>query len=316
MKRRDITWPLACAVAITAGVSRHSSAAGTIAAEFLRFPIGAIAGMSSAGGATVQDATALYWNPSGLAALESADVYMSHTSLPLTLRHDSAAAALPLHLGNHAGVVGYALQALTQNPLTRIDNQGNTTGSYSSLDMAHTLGWAAQWDDFRLGFSARYVRQSLDDVSGSAIAGNLGAQKAFGTRWDLGLAFMNFGQDLKLGSQKTALPRTERAGVSCHLLNRDLVVAGDVSHVQSIGARGHVGVQYRLYPARTDASEGAQRPGLSVRAGYTIGKRPDDAYSGAAWGMTLALKSLRMDFSYQPYGDLGTSLQFGLGYKF
>jgi len=31
---------------------------------------------------------------------------------------------------------------------------------------------------------------------------------------------------------------------------------------------------------------------------------------------SLGFRSFRADFSYQPYGDLGNSLQFGLGYRF
>lgn len=299
---RQALWAIMVA---SAAVSR-AGAAGTVAAEFLRFPVGAAAGMGEASGSITQDSTALYWNPAGLAALTTPDVYISHDSLPLTLRQDFVSAAVPLNCWNLPGVVGYSLQALTQSSIASLDNAGNPAGSYSATDMAHTLGWAARYSDFRMGAALRFIRQSIAGVSGSAVAFDGGVQKDLSDLWTLGAGLANMGSDLKLGSQSAPLPRTERAGVGLRLFDGEFLAAGDVSHVQSIGTRGHLGVQYRLLKGS----------GISVRGGYTFPKNSDDAYSGAAWGMSLEFRSFRADFSYQPYGDLGNSFQFGLGYRF
>lgn len=287
--------------------------AGTTAAEFLRFGVGSAAAMGEAPGPIIQDATALYWNPAGLDSLASADVYASHNSLPLTLRQDFVALAVPLRV--LPGVVGYSSQVLSQNPIEEIDNQGNTVGTYNATDMAHTVGWAGHWNALRFGASARYIRQSLAGVAGSAMAGNAGLQASFGGHWDAGASLSNVGSKLALGGESAPLPRTARASLGLRLLHDDLMFAGGLSQIQGIGFHGHVGAQMRLYPPRP-VPDKPMTTGLFVRAGYTLGESKDSAVSGASWGVALAYRAFRSDFSYQPYGDLGTSLQFGLGFRF
>jgi len=294
----------------------QAMAAGATAAEFLNFGEGRAAAMSAASGSIAQDASALYWNPAGLAALESADVYVSHNSLPLTLRNDFAGIAVPLQSPEIKGVLGYSVQALTQSAIPKIDDTGATVGDYSAVDMAHTVGFATRWEDWRFGASARYIRESIDGDSGSSVAGNAGIQKDFGPLWTAGLSVSNIGRDLNLHSEPFPLPRTERAGAGLKLLDGELLFAGDISDILGIGVRGHVGAEYLLYPPRGSSSELFKNGGIRTRAGYTIGNDKNDAFSGAAWGVSLDIRSFRADFSYQPFGELGNSLQFGLGYRF
>jgi hypothetical protein len=306
----------ACLTALELILSPQARAAGTVAAEFLRFPVGPAAGMSEASGSVTQDATALYWNPAGLGAMESVAVYAAHTSLPMTLRHDFAAVVLPLHGLHIPAAIGASIQALTQSPIAALDNTGAPAGTYNTSDTAQTAAFATHIGGFRIGAAVRMVRQSLADVSGTAAVGSVGVQNTFNEVWDAGASLSNVGDKLRLGSQSEPLPRTGRAGIGCHLFDNDLLIAGDVSHVQSSGLRGHFGAQYRLYPARKASQSVHPTEGVCMRAGYTAGNKRDDAISGISWGIGLGYRSFRADFAYQAFGDLGNLLQFGLGCRF
>lgn len=286
---------------------------GTAAAEFLRFGAGGAAAMSEAGGSVAQDASAMHWNPAGLAGSRDADLYLAHLSLPEQMSHEFVAVALPV-AGGERGVAGYSMKLLRSGSIPKLDNAGNETGTFSATDMAHALGWARSWGGTRAGAAVEFVSQSIAGTSGSAFAASLGLQHLRGP-WSGGLSVSHLGSGLKLGSESFPLPMTLRGGGGWTGLDGGLLLAGDVTTAKGRGERGHVGASYRLWPPRGSAS---LAPGseASLRLGYTAGGEDADGVSGLAAGLGLAVRSFRADLSYQPFGRFGAAVQIGLGWRF
>ncbi len=310
--RRGRLFP--CLAALAAALPSTALGYGTTAAEFLRFGVGAPAGMSEAGGSVARDASALYWNPAGLAGLERPDAYFYHVGLPQTLTHDFLGAVLPVKEGPLAGSFGYSVQVLSQGSLDRLDNLGNPLGSFSASDMAHTLAYARAWGAWRAGASLRYIRQTIDNNSGGASALGLGVQRDFGA-WSAGASLSNLGASLAIGSESFPLPLTLRAGASLTAIENELFLAGDVTAERGQGSRLHGGVEYRVYPP-WEVYSSLRNVMVALRVGATVKSGDGDGPSGFAVGGSAELGSFRVDIGYEPFGTLGNSAQLGLGYRF
>ena len=301
--------------ALVAGSGARASSFGTNAAEFLRLPVGDPAGMSEAGGSVARDASALYWNPAGLAALDRPEVRFSHDGLPESLTHDFLAASLPLRGALLGGTAGYSLQVLSMGSIDRLDNQGRPAGSFSASDIAQTFGWARAFGGLRAGASLRLVRQTIDATGGGTTALGFGLQEDFGA-WSAGASVNNLGPGLALGPTVYPLPLAVRAGGSFTGIENELFLAGDLSLESGRGLRLHGGVEYRVFPPWEVYSD-LKDVFIAVRTGYTLGGSDvTDGPSGFAVGGSVAVGPFRADVEYQPFGSLGNSAQFGLGYRF
>lgn len=291
-----------------------AASGGTTAAEFLRIGAGRPLGMQDASGSVSGDATAVYWNPAGLAALDGRDAYFSHRSLPGTVRHDFLGFASPVFKGGRLpGVLGYSLQMLSQDSIEKLDNAGNSAGSFSALSMAHTLAFAARRGETRAGVSVRWIQESIDNTRGSVLAGGFGLQRDLGGAASAGFSVENLGPKLRLASESFPLPLAARLGGSYRLLGGDLLLAGDFVFSRGRDARFLSGLEYRISPPPGKAGHGT---GAALRFGYMTGKKAYDGAPGFAAGLGAEAGSFRGDLSYQPLGDSGSSLQLGLGCLF
>lgn len=298
---QEICLGLGLAAALVVAPGRGALGAGTTAAEFLRFGVGGPVGLSEASGSVVEDATALHWNPAGLAALEHPELYLAHHRLPESLRLDYLGAAYPIQGGRFRGVLGYSLQLLRQDTIPKLDNAGNPQGTFSASDMAHTIGWARNWGQTRVGALVRLIRQSIDVDAGTSVALGLGAQRNIG-KGLAGVSLMNLGPGLSVGNESFPLPLTFRAGASWRFA-RGLGMASDLSVARGRGTQLHLGGTYRGIPRAV------------MRVGYTLGSKDEDGPSGLALGAGFDWRALGVDFSWQPFGGLGHSVQFGLRYR-
>lgn len=289
----------AAALALWAALPAPARAAGTHAAEFLRFPVGRPGSRSGAGAALDSGVSALYWNPAGLAAVKAPQVYAAHDSLPETMNYDFLGVAVPFG----RGTLAYGLQALSQADLTRVDNTGRETGSFGAFDQAHTAAWGASTGPWRLGVGARFVRQVVEDEAGSAYAVDLGAQYDRGP-WTFGAAMTNLGTTLQLANENAQLPLTYRLGAGWRLAQDRALLAAEVSRLDGEDAIVHLGATVKPIPA------------VSLSFGYGVRKRDADEPNGLAAGFGLDIGAFTADFTFTPFGAFGNALQVGAGYRF
>ncbi|MCC5935565.1 MAG: UPF0164 family protein, partial [Balneolales bacterium] len=106
--------------------AQEISKSGTSAAEFLNIPVGTRAtGVGNAITASVNDATAMYWNPGALAGVRDRQVHIEHSEWFADLRHNFVGIVLPV---SGAGTLGLSVSALTMDDMeeTTMQQQDGT----------------------------------------------------------------------------------------------------------------------------------------------------------------------------------------------
>lgn len=173
---------------------------GTTAAEFLSIPVGARAtAMGNAVTALVNDATAIYWNPSGLAGLTTAGFTGEYAEWLVEIDFNFVAVVAPTRFGTFGlGVTSLQVPEMEVTTVAQQDGTGETFTA-ASYALAFSYGRALT-DRFSLGGSVKLIRERIWNSSASGVAFDVGTQ--FVTPFQgirLGAAITNFGTKLEIG---------------------------------------------------------------------------------------------------------------------
>ncbi len=179
------------------------SKVGITAAPFLTIGVGAKAtGMGGAFVATASDASALFWNPSGIARIPRAEGIFSHINWIADINYDFIGFLLPV---GRFGTVGASITSLTMDDmLVRTETEPQGTGEYfHSGDLSLALSYAVNLTDrFSIGFTGKYIRQQIwkESAQGAALdIGTLFTTGFHGMR--IGATLSNFGTDMKMSGE-------------------------------------------------------------------------------------------------------------------
>ena len=180
------------------------SKTGTAAAAFLEIPVGAPAvAMGSAFVSMANDASALYWNPAGAAQLPQNEALALHTNWIADTRFDFGGYVLPL---GSFGTLGFSVTSLTMGDMkvTTVEQPDGTGEYFSASDVAAGISYARQLSDrFTVGFTAKYIQETIWHESANAVAIDLGTL----FRTDLlggmviGASLSNFGTSMQLSGR-------------------------------------------------------------------------------------------------------------------
>lgn len=290
---------LAAALAFLLVPSPQLARALESGADFLNIGAGARASaMGSAYTALSSDANSIYYNPGGL-ALARREVSMMHSAWALGGSYDFLAAAFP------AGGLKAAV-SFTRLDHGDLDARGpgrESAGTFAASDKALGLALAKDLGGVSLGGGAKLLSSSIAGYEASAVAFDLGAVKKFArSPVTLGLAVRNMGRGLKFMDRREALPLTVNAGAA-YAVMPSVNLAAEVSRqVRDRRTVVSVGTEYGV---------GGM---LALRGGYAAGGRTaDGALSG---GVGFSAGSLRMDYSFAPFGGLDTTRKFSLSMGF
>jgi hypothetical protein len=317
------------------------SKTGTTAATFLEISVGAPAvGMGGAFVSIANDATALYWNPAGVATLLQASVVAVHTNWIANTKFDYAGIALPV---TGFGTIGLSIASLSMGDMKvrTVDFPEGTGEYFSAGDLAGALSYSRQLSErFSIGLSAKYIQQNIwhESAGGFAIdVGTLFKTDLFGGM-TIGAALTNFGTSMKMAGRDTRqfispspgqlgttnqvpadiefdswdLPLLFHFGVSTRVLDNDeyrWTIAVDALHPNDNFESVNAGMEFAFANF------------FFLRAGYQslYLDRAEGGLSlglGVSTGNFLGSSSVGFDYAYENMGRLESVHVFSLALRF
>jgi opacity protein-like surface antigen len=215
----------AIALLFTEGLFGQSLKTGTTAAEFLKIGVGPRAiGMGSAFTATSDDITALYWNPGGLANLNSNQAFFNHVNWIADINYDYAALAVKVP---GFGVLGTFVSILSTNdmPVRTIERPEGTGELFTYSTLAIGLSYARNLtEQFSLGFNVKYISENLWHMNSTGFAMDVGTLYKIPVLNEMRVAasISNFGTKMKLNGRDILSVKQVGSGSSPNLINTDL----------------------------------------------------------------------------------------------
>ncbi|MEE9161419.1 MAG: PorV/PorQ family protein [Candidatus Neomarinimicrobiota bacterium] len=312
---------------------------GTTAAQFLKIGPGArAAGMGESFSAVATDVTAIYWNPAGLALMNSNALLASHIDWIAGIDYEFFAAAF--QVGNNASVGAFATSLAVPEDEVRTVAQPEGTGErFSAGDVAIGIAYARRISDrFSVGLVGKFIQERIWSMSSRSVALDLGT--LYHSSWQnlrIGIALSNFGLPMKLAGranlifadahpfiegnieairaelelERWEIPLNVKTSISSDLISSDalrLSVAVDMVHPNDNSEFFNGGVELVLMGL------------VSLRSGYR-GYGLDQAEGGLALGAGLDLGlsqglQLQVDYAVTSFGRLKDVHQFTAGFEF
>lgn len=312
---------------------------GTTAAQFLKVEAGAKSiAMGGAFVSQANDASALYWNPAGIAKLHSSAAIFTHSYWLAETSYDFAGVVIKIN-DQHSFGLSYTTLSMPDMPV-RTELYPEGTGElFSASDYALGLSYGLNLtEQFSIGFTAKYIGQSIWHMKASAMAFDVGVLYETGVKGlQLGMSVSNIGSKMKyegkdnfvnytfnpdehgnsdkifadLKMDEWDLPLIFRVGTSMKVLNTEVhsfVVSVDANHPNDYGEYVNVGCEYGLYDR------------FFLRGGYkSLFKKESEEGLTAGVGLVYYLTStipLKVDYAFAHFGRLKPVHRFAIELNF
>ena len=174
---------------------------GSSAFKFLNIQTDAHGAALGGLAAQASGANALFWNPAGIAGSEGMGVSAGMTQWLVETQVMNAGFVMPMM----GGAVGLSLVSINYGEIMESGWAGTTEfvfepkqGSFTPTDLSLQASYGRSLSDkFSLGGTAKMISQSIDDVSISGLAFDIGTQFNTGYRGiSMGAVISNFGPDV------------------------------------------------------------------------------------------------------------------------
>jgi hypothetical protein len=314
---------------------------GTSAAKFLSIGIGPRANaMGGAFTSVANDASALYWNPAGAAALTDYEAMFTYTSLFKDLDINLNYTALVIPAGN-LGNFGVSVTALDYGDMdvtTELYPEG-TGEKFSASSYAFALSYARNiTESFSAGITIKYIREKIFNSSADGVAFDVGT--IFNTPfWGVKFSSIitNYGSKLQISGEdllirhdidptrkgnnesvdayyktdKFELPLKLQIGLSRNFQlfeNQRLTITVDAAHPNDNAEYINIGGELALFDNM-----------FYLRGGYKalfLKDSQEGLTLGVGLNYTLGILSIQMDYAFQEYDFLGNTHSFGVLLKF
>jgi len=315
------------------------SGVGVSAATFLEIGIGArAAAMGGAYAAIANDATALYWNPAGIAWIEGVQAEFMHSEWLAGTSFDYFGLVFALPAINSS--IGASITYLDygESPVRTVERPEGTGEKYSARDYALGLSYSlALTNRFSFGLTGKYISQRIWSEEGSTVAVDVGVfYKTSLKGLHLGASMSNFGSDIRLeGRHLTtivdpdplvenfdrvpvnykvgayALPLLFRVGLAYEQGIGEYMralLAVDVNHPSNTTESINVGMEVAvadMFYFRGGYENMFERDainGLTLGGGF-------DYFQRGSWG-------IRIDYAWSDWGILEKTQRFSVGIRF
>lgn len=299
---------LFAALSLCAQSHADVAATGTTAATFIKLGTGARAiAMGEAYTAVGSETHDLSYNPAGIESSLST-LELTHNSWFEGAFAETLAGIADFGpsgtLGANLNYLSIPNQQLTEAiGQTPVQDLGSlVVGSFSPYDAYGTVAYANYFNkSFTYGASFKASGQSINGQLGVGIGIDLGA--IYQLPIDglaLGASVQNLGLPVQLLSDKFDLPEIARVGASYKAFSKKLLLStefdlpNDAADVVAVGAE--YDVQGSFFP----------------RVGYRL----DGIYNPWSAGFGAKFGAFNIDFATVPYGPLGQTYRFSVGYTF
>ena len=304
---------LAAALVVLALSPECRAGSGVSALTFLRIaPSARASGFGETFTAVADDVNASYWNPAGIANLESMQLSFMHLFYWDSGAYEYVAFSYPLgdkfKIGAHVAYLNYGSIDKT------LAADSTVVGSFSPYDLAIAGTAAYKFSStLQAGVNIKLAMQSIDTYSASAIAFDGGVlygipfllESLGGKDFTLGAALSNLGGAVNGDN----LPLTLRAGFSVKFSvqeENDLLTAATLYYpfdsgtlCENIGGELIIDKQF------------------AVRGGYKFGYDAGSLTAGLGWfGSLPGMFRYSIDYAYAPSGNLGDTHRISVGLIF
>lgn len=257
--------------------------------------------MGGAYTALVDDANSLLYNPAGLAKVRGHEASFMHNQHFLDITQEYAAYASRWGLGASFNTLRFGDTGRT----TYSNPSGSGLGSVGMNSMALGAGYGRELSPgLRAGAGFKYIHEAIAGVSAQGYAFDLGLQHepAFLPGLRLGAAVQNLGPSVRFQRDSEKLPLNLRFGTAYgfKLLGLDHTAAFDVTKERSES------------PLFAFGFETLAAGVLPVRFGFNT---RNDAGPGVSAGIGWRTESLRLDYAFVPYGELGSAHRFSVSVR-
>lgn len=287
-------------------VNLYSGEAGKNGFTLLKMEVDArAAAMGGAYTAVAEDASAVFWNPAGLAGAPSRSFVVMHHAWIADYSHEFAAAHLLA--GKHNLALSVNLLSISD-----IEIRGNVAteepdGTTEAINFAGMVSYATcLLNDYAVGINVKYLFEKLYLEKAAGWAIDLGfKKKEIITGTDLGITIQNIGYLSELKEESTPLPLIVRGGLGYHvpidISGNVPLLSADVQFINDEDVYYHLGSQLDLLTYFT------------VRFGWVSSSNLNQP----TLGFSINYSRFHFDYSYasSPF-DLDASQYISIGFLF
>jgi len=171
------------------------SKVGTSGMKFLQIGVDAKStAMGTAVAATGNDISALYWNPAGIVNLSNNNVIAGYTKWFSDIQYTYFGYTMNMGLNGAFGLQ-FAMLGMGQMSETTVEHPEGTGKTFSASDMLFGISYSRNFTDkFSFGFTAKYIMETIWDMSASTIGIDIGVLYQTGVEnLRIGGVMKNFG---------------------------------------------------------------------------------------------------------------------------
>lgn len=256
------------------------------------------------------DASALYWNPAGIAQFQDNQVFVSHTNWLVDIKHDFFGAVYHVSTEDAVGLSVTSLQTDDMPVTTELQPYGNGTYFHYG-DVAVGLSYGRRMTpQFSFGATVRYVQETLDVLTMRGVVLDLGTYYWTGlgtSRFSVVMA--NFGNQMSPTGTVTAIdgskinefqefspPTIFKFGFAFEPYqdeDNSVTTAFQLNHPNDNSENFSLGVEYQLLKT------------FFLRGGYKFNVDEESYSFGAGVATTVTSVHINVDYGYSAFGRLG-----------